>query len=330
MAGTEQGIPGDAQAFHFSTDAFRAHERTDAWREVFGRALLSIDIAPQSNDGFRASAAIFYSPRLGLLRAASSAAKQGNRRSLITNDDLTFTWMLSSRLSASKRGRNVDLGPGDGVLMSNGDVGEIAFPEECRYAGLRLPKATLARLVPDIGVLIARRVPASNPALRMFARYVGLGQRDLIAADTALQDAFADHACDLVALALGATRDASEVARSRGVPAARLLAMKDDLRRNCHRPDLSVHVIAGRYGVSARYVQRLFEESGETFTQFITEQRLDAAYKALRHSASAKVPISTIAFACGFSDISHFNRVFRRRFGCTPTDARNAAQAKDA
>jgi AraC-like DNA-binding protein len=285
--------------------------------------LLSIDIAPQSKDGFQARAAIFYSPRLGLLRAASSAAKQGNRRSLITNDDLTFNWMVSSRLSASKLGRNVDLGPGDGVLMSNEDVGEMAFPEKCRYVGLRFPKATLARLVPDIGVLVARRVPASDPALRMLARYVGLGQRDLIAADAALQNAFADHVCDLVALALGATRDASELARNRGLPAARLLAMKDDIRKNCHRPDLSVHVIAGRYGVSARYVQRLFEESGCTFTQYITEQRLLAAHKALRQETFSDVPISTIAYDCGFSDISHFNRVFRRQFGCTPTEARN-------
>jgi AraC-like DNA-binding protein len=260
-----------------------------------------------------------------LLRAASSAARQGNRRSLITNDDLTFNWMVSARLSASKLGRNVDLGPGDGVLMSNEDVGEMAFPEKCRYVGLRLPKATLARLVPDIGVLVARRVPASNPALRMLARYVGLGQRDLIASDTALQNAFADHVCDLVALALSATRDASALARSRGVPASRLLAMKDDIRKNCHRPDLSVHVIAGRYGVSARYVQRLFEEGGCTFTQYITEQRLLAAYKALRQDTFCDVPISTIAYDCGFSDISHFNRLFRRQFGCTPTEARDTA-----
>jgi signal transduction histidine kinase len=35
MAGIEEEIPDDAQAFHFSTDAFREHERIDAWREAF-------------------------------------------------------------------------------------------------------------------------------------------------------------------------------------------------------------------------------------------------------------------------------------------------------
>jgi AraC-like DNA-binding protein len=324
--GSAVGAPHEACVFQFSTDAFRKHERISAWREVFGRALLNIDITPQAKDGFRASAAIFCSSTLGLLRASTSPARQGNPRSLITNDDLTFSWTLSSRLSASKLGRSVDLDPGDGVLMSNGDVGGMAFPEECRYVGFRLPRATLAPLVPDIGVLIARRVPASNPALRMLSRYVDLGQADLIAADPALQTAFTNHVCDLLVLALGATRDAAELARTRGVPAARLRAMKDDVHKSCHRPDLSVHAVAARNGVSARYAQRIFEESGITFTLYLAEQRLAAAYKALRRAASVDVPISTIAYDCGFSDVSHFNRLFRQRFGCTPTDVRKLSQ----
>lgn len=85
--------------------------------------------------------------------------------------------------------------------------------------------------------------------------------------------------------------------------------------------------VAARHGVSVRYVQRLFEESGLTFTAYLTEQRLAAAYKALRRRAAADVPVSTIAFDCGFADVSHFNRSFRQRFGCTPSDVRNAARA---
>jgi AraC-like DNA-binding protein len=42
--------------------------------------------------------------------------------------------------------------------------------------------------------------------------------------------------------------------------------------------------------------------------------------------SSASIPtfqsISAIAFAAGFSDLSHFNRAFRQHFGETPTEAR--------
>lgn len=332
MAGIDdEATPDDAQAFQFSTDAFREHERVAAWREVFGRTILGIDVVPRSPDGFRANASIYCSPTLGVLRASTSPVGQSNSPGLITNDNVTFGWVVSSRWDASQLGRSADLGPGDGVLLSNGDVGGLTFPDACRYTAFSLPKSLVTPLVPDVGALFARRVPAANPALKLLLRYLDLAHEDHVAGDPGLQTAFANHVCDLLALALGATRDATEQARERGLPDARLRAMKDDIRKCWNRPDLSIHAVAARHGVSARHVQRAFEESGTTFTQYVTEQRLAAAYEALGRRTSIDVPISTIAYDCGFSDISHFNRAFRRQFGCTPTEARSvAAQVKDA
>ncbi len=328
MTGIDAATPDGAQAFHFSTDAFREHERMAAWHEVFGRTMLNLDFIPQSNEDFRATATGFRSAGLGVMRTSTSPTHQGNSRRLIANDDVSFIRVLSCRATASQLGRSVDLEPGDGVFMSHGDVGETAFLGECRYVALVLPKSALAPLVPDIGALLARRIPAASSALRMLQGYLDIAPEDHIAADPGLQSAFANHVCDLLALTLGATRDAAGQAQVRSVPDARLRAMKDDIRKSCTRPDLSVHAVAARHGVSARYVQRVFEESGATVTQYITEQRLEAAYRALRRHASSHVPISTIAFDCGFADISYFNRVFRRQFGCTPSDVRRAAETK--
>jgi AraC-like DNA-binding protein len=212
--------------------------------------------------------------------------------------------------------------------MSNADVGRMTFPESCRYVVFSVPRAALAPLVPDIGALLAHRIPRANPALRMLLRYLELGQEDLIAGDPALQAAFASHVCDLLALGLGATRDAAALARARGVPAARLKAMKDDIRKSCRRPDLTIHIVAARHGITARHAQRLFEESGATFTEVLAEQRLAAAHRKLRDRAAAKLPISSIAYDCGFSDVSHFNRLFRQRYGCTPSEVRENSPAR--
>jgi len=58
-----------------------------------------------------------------------------------------------------------------------------------------------------------------------------------------------------------------------------------------------------------------------SFTDFITEERLASASKKL--DSSARLPIASIAYSCGFNDISHFNHLFKRRFGVTPSDYRN-------
>jgi AraC-like DNA-binding protein len=234
--------------------------------------------------------------------------------------------VTTSRWGASQLGRSLDLHPGDWSLLSNSDVSEIMIPEACRFLAFSIPRTAIKSLVPDIGATIARRIPASSPALQMLVRYLELARRDNVVTTPELATAFADHVCDLLALALGPTRDAAEQARTRGLPAARLQAIKDDIAANLRWPELSVHTIAARHGLSVRYVQQIFEESGLTFTAYLIEQRLAAAYKALRRRAPVDLPVSTIAFDCGFANVAHFNRLFRRRFGCTPSDVRNAAR----
>jgi AraC-like DNA-binding protein/mannose-6-phosphate isomerase-like protein (cupin superfamily) len=59
--------------------------------------------------------------------------------------------------------------------------------------------------------------------------------------------------------------------------------------------------------------------SGKTLGQFLQQIRLDAACREL---AETDVPIIDVALGSGFSQVSFFNRVFRRTFKCSPTDYR--------
>jgi AraC-like DNA-binding protein len=314
------------QVARFSTDSYPTHERVAAWGEALGRHCgVRIDVDLRFAESFRSSAKIVRSGTFGMIEGSTTPYRQGNSRGLVVNDDVTFCTVTTARWGVSQLGRSLDLHPGDWSLLSNSDVSAITIPEECRYLAFSVPRINIKSLVPDIGAAFAHRIPASSPALQMLVRYLDLARRDDVVTTPELATAFKNHVCDLLALALGPTRDAAEQATTRGLPAARLQAIKDDIADNLSRPELSVHTIAARHRVSVRYVQRIFGESGLTFTAYLTEQRLVAAYKALRRGTD--VPVSTIAFDCGFADVSHFNRSFRQRFGCTPSDVRNAAGA---
>jgi hypothetical protein len=67
-------------------------------------------------------------------------------------------------------------------------------------------------LVRDIDRLFARRTPASSPALTMLLRYLELVRTETMVTTPELEVAFTNHVCDLLALAIGATRDATELA----------------------------------------------------------------------------------------------------------------------
>jgi AraC-like DNA-binding protein len=130
----------------------------------------------------------------------------------------------------------------------------------------------------------------------------------------------AQYILDLVALSLGAAGDAGDVARNRGLAAARLDAIKAAILQGLGNPGLRLEHIAANHGVSTRYVQHLFSRRGESLTNFVLEQRLLSAYRSLRQPTSKSRKISDIATAVGFSDMSYFNRAFRARFGATPTE----------
>jgi AraC-like DNA-binding protein len=77
--------------------------------------------------------------------------------------------------------------------------------------------------------------------------------------------------------------------------------------------------------VTPRYIHKLFENEGLTFSSFVLGQRLSRAHRMLSDPRFADRNISTVAFDVGFGDLSYFNRTFRRRYVATPTDIKQTS-----
>lgn len=318
------GSSAAASIFHFSTEAFAGRERLAAWREVFGRTVCSLDIAPLEPAAFSSEATVYQVPGLGVLFAASGAVDLSHTHELIVDDDLSFMAAPTCRYIASKLGRTTELEAGAGVLMTNAEAGSITLAAASRFVTFRVPRAAMESLVPDLESAVARRIPAGNVALKLLVDYLESFRNTQALATPELQRVAVMHTYDLLAVALGATRDATEIAYSRGMRAARLRAAKGFITRQIARHDLSPTSVAVHLGVTPRYVHMLFETEGLSVTKFIVERRLAHAHQMLLDPRMKERTISAVAFAAGFSDLSHFNHSFRRHFGKTPSDARRA------
>jgi AraC-like DNA-binding protein len=75
----------------------------------------------------------------------------------------------------------------------------------------------------------------------------------------------------------------------------------------------------------ASFAREFRHYTGFTFTEFLNRVRLDHARRLLLASDDS---ISTIAYAVGFSNLSHFNRLFRRVYGRPPSEMRSAEPEK--
>jgi len=308
--------------FRFSTDDFSGRESLTAWREIFGRTVCSLDIDPVTPERFRSEAAVCQLHGLGVLMGTTAGVQLTHSRELVVDDDLSFMTGPMPEWTASMLNRNPVLGPGDGCLMNNAEVGSMTLPVDTRFITFRVPAAAIAPLVPDLGAVVARRVQAESQALRLLVRYLEVLQDTSALATPQLQHVVASHVYDLLALALGATHEAAEIANGRGLRAARLQAILAEIKARFTDSRFSPVHVAKLIGVSARYVQDLLHHTDMSFTERVMELRLQKAHAMLAGAAHRRLKIIDIAYTCGFGDLSYFNRVFRRRYGDTPSGVR--------
>ena len=317
----------DCVVVRFSTADYAPRERFAAWREVYGRTLQRLDIEPLCVRQFHATATLLRMPGLALMAGRRSASVYHRRREFIDHDDVGFTCGLTSNYQAHQFGRTLDMGRGQAVVLTGAEPAFLRVPKLGRYINLRVPVRCLSPLIADLDAAYGRSIPAENPALQLLTRYVGILQKAGTFAVPELRRRAVVHIHDLIALAIGATRDAAEIAKNRGGRAARLCAIKEDIAAWLDQPDLSVATIAARHRIKPRWVQRLFESEGTTLTEYVLKQRLVRAQRLLTDPRFCNQKISTIAFDIGFGDLSYFNRAFRRHYDMTPSEMRAAAKS---
>jgi AraC-like DNA-binding protein len=106
-------------------------------------------------------------------------------------------------------------------------------------------------------------------------------------------------------------------------PAVHMSLAKSFLVRNLGNPKLSPADVAAACNISLSYLHRLFAGDETTVAAYLREQRLQAAYRDLTCSTVAE-PVIRIAERWGLPDPTHFNRMFKGRFGVTPGELRRS------
>jgi AraC-like DNA-binding protein len=268
-------------------------------------------------------------PGLALASAVSSGARVTRMPSAHDGDELILTVAVEGRLTVRQGERDTILRAGEMAVTKSREPSVCEREAHARSIDLRIPSHVVAPTGRELDAILVSAIAAPEP-LSMLRRYVDglLDSFGLEQAET-LNLAVA-HVHEIVSYILGAARDGAEAEKARGPAAARLRAIKADIIENVCSRELTIVSIAERHQVTPRYVRKLFEGEGVTFSEFVLAQRLARARRLLADARHDAETISAIAFACGFGDLSYFNRVFRRQFGATPTAVREAARTGDA
>jgi AraC-like DNA-binding protein len=300
--------------FTIRTDEWPERNRAAMFRDKFGGDRIRVEPAP--DEPLHIDVTVIKLPGLGVLSGRRSALRSDFADG---HDRLIFS--LGSEAVARQFGREITMKHGDAVALSGADLGSLTTSRTGPVATLEFPDGGLVPILKDVGMSCGQRIPNSSPVLKLLRGYLDALHASTAMRLSALQPLAVAHIYDLAALALGASREAEEVARGRGLRVARMQAIKTDIFGQLHG-EISLSDLAARHRLSTRYVRMLFEREGTSFSDFVREERLKHACAKLLSPRFDHLLISEIAYEVGFNDLSYFNRAFRRRFGRSPREVR--------
>lgn len=235
-----------------------------------------------------------------------------------TLDYLMMVLQLSGEVRVEKQGRMTVLNPGTlGLYRFSRHCDALHVEEGAQQLVGIVPSHGLASRNPGIINILQRQLPQSSAVCslafsfltRLYESADHLGPRRPEMADVAihlLQVAVAEQLAGL------GGRSYRDKVRARVI---------DHVDANIRDPELSVESVACAMRCSSRYLQSIFE-GAEPLSRYIWRTRLERCRIALEDAGNAGLSITDIAFSLGFSNASHFSRVFKDRFGSSPKDHR--------
>ncbi|MBL6750630.1 MAG: helix-turn-helix domain-containing protein [Nevskia sp.] len=300
-------------------------EQYPYWREVLCEAFTALDPVAKSVSTFESTVARKHLLGVTVSEVTSRAQNvvRGVHEIRRTSNEYFFANMqLGGSCIVRQDGREVLIRPGDFYIVDTTRVYELDF-EDWRLLCIRIPRHLLVPLLQS---------PRNSTAVRLhddgalgtiagsFMRTVLQCPEDIA---SVAQQTLINTLVNLIAIALGGTAEAREHGRAsiqKGMRDAIIRHVESDLAN----PMLSTPSVAAHFRISTRYLQRLFEGHDRTFAQMIIEKRLDRCAHDLLESKCGSRSISEIIYASGFNDVSNFCRMFRRRFGMSPSDYRHS------
>jgi AraC-like DNA-binding protein len=225
---------------------------------------------------------------------------------------------------------------GRSLTLEAGDMALLDASEGLNLLSLQAMDAWVIDLSEPVIARWLRQAPAATCRLRgdsgwakLLSTYLRTWELDSLNALTSRfeKELIGEHVMSLLTLALaqvqgGVPDDAPVIStRDRSV----YLQMRQWVRDHHTDPEIDVTAVAVQFGASTRHVHRVFSKAGggESFLDAVRHDRLDTAARLLQAAktgASGPVSVAEIAVRCGFSDPGYFGRVFRKKYGHSPTE----------
>lgn len=303
----------------FSTLDVAPGHRLGTWQDHNVENLIGIRPATHAEEGLVATMSSLALVNVHLTEISGNAHVIDRSRyntKQLPEDAIFISFMLEGE-AFFYHGAGTEILRGGEAIMYDADQPFLfGFPRGMREVILEIPRGTFLQVT-----------GTERPAKPTVFTHRGVGPQTQRAGSLArlVQSAIAEPSPDTAAEIESSALDLLQlVTGGPGVhhTAAYLLAAKDYIHRHLQDHNLSATTVARAIGVSERHLNRVFASDGTTLARYILAERLERAHAELVSRTPDR--IADVAARWTFASQAHFARVFKDRFGFTPTQAREA------
>jgi AraC-like DNA-binding protein len=319
--------PGPAGTIvELATEGIAPSERLSYWRDGVLRRIEPL-AALADDRPFRGRLRRIVGVDGELIEHASDAVlavRSAQRCRLDGCDEITIDLMMSCGTASLDHAGERRVRPGDLCVMDYSRPIRVVRSRH-RAVGVILSRRRVREVVGDaLATLVGRRLPARGIGA-LLQSHMRLTLDEAPHMSAAQRIVAVAVAVDMALAAIAAECAAGVDVERHGdafYHAARAL-----IDRDCANADLTPELVAVALGCSRASLYRVFLRHGESVAATIWATRLDHARRMLAASTHLDLLVSEIAYRCGFVDQSTFNRMFKRRYGLTPSETREQAQS---
>jgi AraC-like DNA-binding protein len=320
---------------HFSTDDLPPRDREEFFVELVAKYVMNMTSSDRRDAaGYSAQFDAYVAGRFTLFEYQTpyqtgrrTAADVGRGRGDTFRLQRLPRECISRATTTPATTTEIRIAAGDFSVTSTEWPNRGSMKDGLSASGLLIPHAVLSPLIAGGRLTGPVAIRAGSPlgSLLRAALDSANAQVPLLSAD--LGDAVLENLCGLVALACGASDEGRWNGRE-SLRAARLEAAKRYIHQHLAEPGLTPASTAAALGISVRHLHVLFEPTGTSFAQYLTQQRLLQCRAALTSPTGGSRSVADIAFGWGFNSLATFYRAFEREFGLPPTALRAAGASR--
>jgi AraC-like DNA-binding protein len=321
--GTTLGRRYVMKSVRFSTRDLAPPRQLEAWRDWYAD---SYEVTPlgAADRGFAGDSEIWKLDGVALVRATAPPLRAIRTKSLIRRDP-TDHWVIAigerAATGLTVESDRMSVPAGVPFVVSLGEFSASERDLDSRLQ-LHIARDKFDAIAPVLDA--ARGQTVSTPLGSVMAEYIKLLERQLPSLADEDANRLPQAVVAMIAACVAPSADRMTTA------SGQITATLKDKARRCVLRNLRSHklgptLLCRELGMSRSSVYRLLEAEGGV-AHYIQRHRLEEGFAQLSDPSNTK-PVVAIAYELGMPDSSSFGRAFRRQFGISPTDVREAARA---